>query len=335
MRRKTISWLTGVVGILLFGAYGVFWWVAAGRIEEEAASQARAAHEKLVDVSWQTIRVAGFPFSFRLELGDAVITDKAANPPVELRASKLTASILPWNFRTVWFAAPDGLSTLYGPDTAPLAKLDAAAGEGALTAADDGGLTVWATLYRPKAEAGQAISARRATLWLIVPAPAAHAGPAFAALLEDVAPPVLPPTFGKTIETVGLGVTLTGAWPPGPPRQAAAAWRDAGGSLQLDHFQLRWGALGVTASGSLSLDADLQPQGTLTGGLAGADQLMSALVAAGRIKASDARIAGMALMMLGRAGPDGRPEIPATLTVQNGEMILGPVRLGKAPRIEW
>jgi hypothetical protein len=335
MRRKTVSWLAGIVGILLFGAYGVFWSIAAGRIEEEAASRARAAHEKLVDVSWQTMRVAGFPFSFRLELGGAVIIDKAANPPVELRAPKLTASIVPWNFRTVWFAAPDGLSTLYGPDTAPLAKLDAAAADGALAAGEDGGLTVWATLYRAKAEAGPAISARRATLWFILPAPAAHAGLGVAALLEDVAPPIVPPAFGKTIDSVGAGVTLTNPWPPGSPRQAAAAWRDAGGALQLDHFQLRWGTLGVTAAGSLSLDVDLQPQGTLTGALAGADQLMSALVAAGRIKASDARIAGMALMMLGKPGPDGRTEIPATLTIQNGEMTLGPVRLGKAPRIEW
>ena len=39
--------------------------------------------------------------------------------------------------------------------------------------------------------------------------------------------------------------------------------------------------------------------------------------------------------MLAKAGPDGRPEIATSFTIQNGEMYLGPVKLGKAPRIDW
>ena len=36
-----------------------------------------------------------------------------------------------------------------------------------------------------------------------------------------------------------------------------------------------------------------------------------------------------------KAGPDGRPQIATSLTIQNGEMFLGPAKLGKAPRIDW
>jgi hypothetical protein len=43
----------------------------------------------------------------------------------------------------------------------------------------------------------------------------------------------------------------------------------------------------------------------------------------------------MALAMLARPSPDGRPRISTPFTIQNGEMYLGPLRLGPAPRITW
>jgi len=64
-------------------------------------------------------------------------------------------------------------------------------------------------------------------------------------------------------------------------------------------------------------------------------ELVSANVAAGRLRASDARLARLALTMLARAGPDGRPEIAASFTIQDGQMYLGPAKLGPAPRINW
>jgi hypothetical protein len=69
--------------------------------------------------------------------------------------------------------------------------------------------------------------------------------------------------------------------------------------------------------------------------VSGFDQLLSALVASGRIKASDARIARLALAMLAKAGPEGRPEISTSFAIQDGQMYLGPAKLGPAPRIDW
>src|SRR5579863_10229907 len=94
MRRATILALIGIL-VVAFGAYTAFWWIAAGKIKLAAGDWAQIAHEKQIDLSWQGIRVAGYPFSFRLELTDAVATDKAVNPPVELRAPQISASIRP------------------------------------------------------------------------------------------------------------------------------------------------------------------------------------------------------------------------------------------------
>jgi hypothetical protein len=174
---------------------------------------------------------------------------------------------------------------------------------------------------------------------VIVPprAPATHIDPGFAAaaMIDDLALPAAPPEFSRTINQLGFGLSWMGGWPPGPLKAAAAAWRDSGGTVELDHLDLRWGTLGVTGSGTLALDAELQPVGGFSGAVSGYDQLMNALVAAGRVKPGDARVARLALAMLGKVGPDGRPEISASLTIQNGEMFLGPAKLGKAPRIDW
>jgi hypothetical protein len=339
MRRSTVFGLIGAVLVIGIGAYTAYWWIAAGKIADAASDWARQAHERQLDVSWQAIRVAGYPFSFRLELTDAVVGDKAASPPTELRAPQISASIWPWNFHDISLGAPGGLAILVGPTQTPLARLGAARAEGTVAAASDGSAIVWLTLHQPKAEAGVALSARTARAWVIVPShpPESHTEPAIgvAGLIDDLALPAAPPELSKTVDQVGFGITLMGALPSGSLKQAAAQWRDSGGTLELDHLDLRWGAVGVTASGTLALDSDLQPIGGFSGAISGYDQLMNTLVAAGRVKPGDARIARLALALLAKAGPDGRPEISTSFAIQNGEMLLGPAKLGKAPRIDW
>jgi hypothetical protein len=337
MRRATIFALVGIL-VVAFGAYSAFWWVAAGKIKLAAGDWAQAAHQKQIDVSWQDIRVAGYPFTFRLEFSDVVVTDKAANSPIELRAPQLSASIWPWNFHEVWLDAANQISLRAGSDSTPVAKLDARTAEAALAISGDK-VTLWLTLYQPKLDATVAVSARIVSAWVIVPAhpPASHTdlGIAAAAIVHDLVLPVAPPEFSKTVDELGFGVTMMGALPSGPPHEAAAAWRDAGGTLELDHLDLRWGAIGATASGTLALDADLQPAASFSGAISGYDQLLNVLVAAGRVKASDARVARLALSMLGRPGPGGRTQISTSFAIQNGEMQLGPAKLGKAPHIDW
>ena len=53
------------------------------------------------------------------------------------------------------------------------------------------------------------------------------------------------------------------------------------------------------------------------------------------MRATDAGLARLALAVLAKAGPDGEPQIATAFTIQNGQMFLGPAKLGKAPRIAW
>ncbi|HTZ37050.1 MAG TPA: DUF2125 domain-containing protein, partial [Stellaceae bacterium] len=252
MRRATVLGLLGAVLVVGIGAYTAFWWVAAQKIEEAATAWRESARAQKIDASWQTMRVAGYPFSLRLELGDVVVKDAATTPPAEFGAPLLSASVSPWNFHRLWFAAPDGLNAAAGPEALAFAKLSAARGSGAAAFTADGTAAIWLTLYQAKAEAGLAVGARAVNAWAIVPAspPASHQDPGFglAADIRDLTLPAAPAGFKPAIDDLGFGLTMMGAFPPGPLRQAAAAWRDAGGTVELDHLLLRWGDMEINGS---------------------------------------------------------------------------------------
>ncbi|MGH7126258.1 MAG: DUF2125 domain-containing protein, partial [Stellaceae bacterium] len=93
--------------------------------------------------------------------------------------------------------------------------------------------------------------------------------------------------------------------------------------------------LGATATGTIALDRELQPIGGFTGAIEGYDQILTALVQSGRMRSGDAGLARLALTILAKAGPDGRPQISTSFTIQNGQMFLGPAKLGPAPRLAW
>src|SRR5205085_4649183 len=85
-----------------------------------------------IAASWRTLRVAGFPFAFRVELSDAALRDEAINPPADIRMPLLSASAHPWSFGVWHLAAPRGLSAVAGPEGKPVATVSARAVEGAV-----------------------------------------------------------------------------------------------------------------------------------------------------------------------------------------------------------
>jgi hypothetical protein len=340
MRRPTrISLVVAVLLIAIFGAYSAFWFVVAGRIEDGVAQWAGSLREQNLDLSWRTIGFGGFPLAFRVELSDARLRGRTVASTGEVHLPLLSGSARPWNLRLWQLTASEGLSAEANLAAGAVATLTARKASGSVSVADEGGGTMWLSLGEPSADAGGHIAAGDADLWLILPPhmPQTHDERAVGIALDlrALTLPAVPVPFRNPVDEIALGVTVMGAIPAAPPRRAAASWRDSGGTLELDHFALRWGTLSVTGSGTVALDPDLQPIGSFSGTVAGYDELMKALVAAGRLRPGEARLAGIALAMLAKPGPDGHPEIATSFTIQNGEMYLGPVKLGKAPRIDW
>jgi hypothetical protein len=325
--------------VLILGGYSAFWFVVAGRIENGIGEWAESLRPHNVDLSWRAIRVGGFPLAFRAELRDALLRDPALAQPAEIRVPRLSAAAHPWNFRAWRLAAPDGLTAALGPPENPLVKLTARKGTGMVAPHPDGGANVQIGLDEAAVDAGVRVVAHQAELSLSLPqhppqSPDERAI-AVALALRDVTVPVVPAPLRNPLDEVAFAASLMGPVPAAPPRQAAAAWRDAGGTIEIERVALRWGTLAITGSGTMALDAELQPIGSFSGAIEGYDELMSALVTAGRLRAGDAGLARMALGFLARPGAGGRPQIATSLTIQDGQMLLGPVKLGPAPRIPW
>ena len=340
MRRPTrLGLAVAVLVVAVFGAYAAFWFVAAGRVEDGVGQFAQSLRAHNIDLSWRRVRGGGFPLALRVELREALLRDRATTPTTEVRVPLLSGSARIWNPLLWHVMAADGLTAARSLAGGAVAKLTTRAVSGSVAVAPEGGGTVWLTLSEPAIDASVHLAARDADLWLILPPhlPQTHTEPAIGVALDvrGLSLPVAPAPFTNPLDEIALGVTVMGKIPTAEPREAASAWRDSGGTLELDHLALRWGTLGVTGSGTLALDPNLQPIGGFSGAIEGYGELMSALVTAGRMRAGDARLARLALGMLAKAGPDGRPEIATSFTIQNGEMYLGPVKLGKAPRIDW
>ena len=338
MRRPTRRGLSAalLLLVLLCGLYAGFWFVAASRIADGFTQWAQSQRAQNLDLSWRSIAVRGFPLAFAVELSEARLRAGPANAPGgELTVPRLSAVARPWNFRRWELVAPVGLGANAGP-----VGLRSASAVGSLAVGGEGGVAAWLRLTDPSADAGVRLAARELDLWLTLPArpPEQHDAPAFGVALDlrQLTVPNAPAPFPNPVDEIAFGITVMGAIPAAAtPRQAAAAWRDAGGTVELDHLSLHWGALAISSLGTLALDRELQPIGGLSGAIEGYEALMSALVASGRIRAGDARLARLALAMLAKSGPGGQPQITTSFTIQNGQMFLGPARLGPAPRIDW
>jgi hypothetical protein len=325
--------------VVLLGGYSAFWFVVAGRIENGIGEWAESLRPHNVDLSWRTIRVGGFPLSFRAEAEEVLLRDPAFAEPAEVRVPRLSAAAHPWNFRVWRLAAPDGLTATVGPPERTVAKLTARQATGMVAPSGDTGATVQIGLDEAALDAGVRVVARELELSLSLPQrppqSASERAIAVALAVRDLSLPVVPAPLRNPLDEITFAAALMGPVPTAPPRQAATAWRDTGGTLELERVGLRWGTLAVSGSGTMALDAELQPIGAFSGAIEGYDELMSVLVAAGRLRASDAGLARMALGFLAKPNPSGRPQIATSLTIQDGQMLLGPVRLGPAPRIPW
>jgi hypothetical protein len=341
MRRPTRYGLAALAALLvLIGGYSAYWLFVARQIGDGIGAWAQSAGDKEVDASWRAVGVTGFPLSFRVSLTDLVLRDRSVSPAPELRVGTLLANAAPWDLYDWRLGAPSGLAAeLEGAGERPTLRLAAASAAGALALGSAGGGTLWLRLTDAGTEGGDAVRAAAAIVWIILPSRPAqrHTEPNFgvAADLYRVRLPVAARALGENLEQLAFGVTVKGALPGGNLVRSVASWRDAGGTIELDNLALKWGGLGATATGTLALDQDLQPIGGFSGAIEGYDQVLRALVEAGRMRPGDAGLAQLALTMLAKAGPDGRPQIATSFTIQNGQMFLGPARIGPAPRLAW
>jgi hypothetical protein len=150
-----------------------------------------------------------------------------------------------------------------------------------------------------------------------------------------IALPQAVPSLGATVDSVTLSGALKGAVPAGKLRDALSAWRDDGGTIELEQGTLRWNSLAANANGTLALDAGLQPIGALTATIENQNAVIDAAVAGGTMRAQDANLAKVLLGLMAKPGADGKKQLTLPVTLQNRRLFLGPAQIAVLPAVTW
>jgi hypothetical protein len=317
-------------------SYTGYWFHIAHRLPGTIAGWAQARAAEGYDLRWDRLAVGGFPASFRVTATGVALA--GARPlPFEASTAVLIAEARPWNLRR-WHATVPQVSRAEGPtegDAISAARLDA-------TVAIDGDKTAsLAVTAHQIAGSGVAslLNIAGADAQVVLPGrpPADHRqdGARVALQLTGIGLPRVVPSLGATIDRMTLSAVLKGAIPARKLRDALAAWRDDGGTVELEQGTLDWGKLAASANGTLALDGTLQPMGALTATIEHHDAVIDAAVAGGTMRAQDANLAKILLGLMVKPGADGNKQLTLPVTLQNRRLYLGPAQIAVLPVVTW
>lgn len=144
------------------------------------------------------------------------------------------------------------------------------------------------------------------------------------------------PPLGRTIGRLALRGRVLGRIEAGSLPATLSAWQQDGGTIEIDHLTLGWGPLVVRSGGTVALDSSLQPVGAMTGVISGYGETLDILATANIVKPNVAKVGKFVLGALARTpSGGGRPEIAVPLSVQNGWLSVGPIKLLQMPIVRW
>lgn len=327
------------VSTLLVGGLWTGGWFAAmaylkGRIEAFAAGQAAQG----ATFAFDAIETAGYPARITFTLRNPRYEGPVAGVPVTWQGETLTLSTRPWMPWRFDFAAAGRHQIAWGEER--LALRGTAQGLG-------GQLTFGAPWPKHAALAidnlvlggGASVIVGRLAL------DAEHdaqvkAGGTGLRLRLSAADLTLPLGggwgFGDAIRSVDTQLRVTGPVLPGALAPRLEAWRAAGGALEVENLNLRYGPLAAAAAGTVALNSELQPEGAFTAKFEGLFQVLELLRARGLVRDADAVIATMALAALSkRPAGGGAATINLAVSLQDGKLALGSVPVLALPRIDW
>lgn len=344
MRKGRGKWLAAALALLVLGAaYTVYWRHVAAELEAGIAAWAEAERAAGRTISFSDGSIEGFPFAFRREFRDLHHIQPAADGEITVKAVSVTAGMRPWDLRTIDAETAQPVVATFAAASRPQLRMMVVAGEGRIILRPDGRLAAVrfsgrkvllddgaATLQ------GESLSA---SFTLPPLTPRDHRSPLidFDLAIDNL---ILPTdrrllTDGSVTQAVLAGVVLGPVPADLPPDAALAQWAREGGTVEISRFALAQAPLAIEGEGTLALDHNLQLLGALTIRARGLPETIDLLAANGMIDAGPARTGR--LMAEGLAKPDdqGVKTVNVSLTLQEGYVWLGPIKLIPLPALVW
>lgn len=327
------------------GGYTTYWFVirahAADAVEEWIAAQRLAGTE----ITYRHFEIGGFPYRLEAEVEGLSVARGGGAMPWAWRSERVRLIAQPWDLTHLVAVteAPSELTYRFA-GVEHRVTVDLSEGRASARIRGDGeigrgGIDLRDLRLADGVDGAPLGSAGR--LQVHVRKDGETVPDAVDAVLQadDVELPGSgPAALGDRLERVLVDATWTGPLPDADFARAMAAWRDAGGALDIRALDIAWGPLAIEGDATLSLDAAMRPLGAGVVRVAGSDSLLDALAAEGSLDKTAAAAAKIALALVARRPPDGgAPVVEAPVTVQDGVVTLGPVpvaRVGPLTGIE-
>jgi Uncharacterized protein conserved in bacteria (DUF2125) len=347
MTRKTrrLLWLA-VAALLLAGAYTGYWFWLARTFETNIALWVEQQRALGYRISYAAGKPYGYPLPLRIDARDIVVESPPYQSPWRLNLRSKVLSLAPWAPLSLRIDDDSG-------DSVSGMLLNANGREFHVSTED-----LRVTIYLPTSSGppdfklvAQSISIsenERLIAGVIQPSfrldlfqPASQEERSavfqFDAYGIDF-PSGLQPGFGIT-ETYSWWIEgqVKGAVPAAPLTAALGAWSSNGGTVEFERLEANWNTItDVSGNGTLALDAQLQPLFAGTANVQGYNEAIDALAQAGMLELGQVTGAKIALAAMSKPSEDGGPRTARLpITIQDGFLFIGPLKLAQMPRIVW
>lgn len=324
-------------------AYAVYWRYVAGELERGIENWAVAERAAGRDVTFSPGGITGFPLAFHRDFADLHLSQPAADGALTINAARIVATMRPWNLRVIAFASDTPAAAELTSPTQGVRSVTAAAVEGEVRLLADGRLEAikLRTVKLDVDDDGESYKVEQANLGLSLPllTPRAHTDDflGFDLALEGLTlPPGRVALTAAPIEHLAASGRVMGPVPSGlPPRAAVAQWAAAGGMLELKSFRFHQVPLDLEGEGTLALDKAQQILGALTIRAQGLSETIDLLVSQGLIDPNSAKTGRLMAEGLAKSDDKGRKVVNVALSLQQGFVWLGPIRLTPLPVLTW
>jgi len=345
-RKHIIIWLAILVS--LAAVYSCFWLIMAKKIENGLSNW----KEQQETMGWKfdhgKIKVSGFPWSWVLNIEKPHFKNTRASNKLRWLGSQLQLKLKPWDLQNVEFRTK-GKQELYffkGNSIRPI-KARMESGWGTLTLNQFGKIgelkfslnkcaiqtsdTKQVQLNQVRLTLSSNLPNKPETRARLVPL--FHLNTEFSVL---VLPKTAFPSPEKKISKLKLSADFLGVAEGKTLKDYLSTWSKKGGSIEIHYINFNWSKLKFSGNGTVALDSRLQPIAALSAKVSGYMATINSMVISGIIKPSLGMVLSFAASALAnKRGGLNQEQIRISLTVQDGFLHLGPIKIMKIPNINW
>ena len=341
--RRVLLVAAGVVVTIAIAAAGYtgYWFIAAGEIGDRIDDWAEKQRAQGLEIETEGTEVAGFPARFEVTLREPRIHDTRNG--WRWAAASLRAEASAWDFSEVTVFPDRRNAVQVLVEGGEWRAIDAAIDDGRLIVRLDDerrfeeivldlqGLEVAGIWPEGLAQVG---SLQANGVALDDDATGEDVLKTSIAVRDAILPSDLAEGLGESLDFLDIDASVVGSIPSERgTNEAITAWRDAGGTLELTGFRIRWGPLGIETSGTIALDGTMRPIAALTADIIGYGDVIDALIMSNLIPLGEGFIAKVAFNMLAEKPEDGSAPVlrGVPVTAQDGTLTVATIKVAELP----